>query len=81
MARKQLSEEEKQKIKDSLNATRERRKAQAIKIIELKVNCHQTSKETFAKMDNCFNKQNGLKMICLLGQKNVMKIIFLSMNI
>ena len=56
MARKQLSEEEKQKIKDSLNATRERRKAQAIKIIELKVNCHQTSKETFAKMDNCFKQ-------------------------
>ena len=56
MARKQLSEEEKQKIKDSLNATRERRKAQAIKIIELKVNCHQTSKEIFAKMDNCFKQ-------------------------
>ena len=50
MARKQLSEEERQKIKDSLNATRERRKAQTIKVIELKVNCHQTSKEIFAKM-------------------------------
>ena len=61
MARKQLSEEERQKIKDSLNATRERRKAQTIKVIELKVNCHQTSKETFAKMDNCFKQAKWIE--------------------
>ena len=56
MARKQLSEEERQKIKDSLIATRERRQTQDIKVIELKVNCHQTSKETFAKMNDCFKQ-------------------------
>lgn len=37
--------EEKQKIKNSLIETRERRKNQSIKVIELKVNCRQTSKE------------------------------------
>ena len=48
--------EEKQKIKNSLIETRERRKSQSIKIIELKVNCHQTSKETFKKMDFVFTQ-------------------------
>ena len=56
MARSQLTEEERQKIRDSLKATRERRQNQSIKVIELKVNCHQTSKETFAKMNNCFKQ-------------------------
>ena len=48
--------EERQKIKNSLIETRERRKNQSIKIIELKVNCHQTSKETFKKMDFVFTQ-------------------------
>lgn len=56
MARSQLTEEERQKIRDSLKATRERRQSQSIKVIKLKVNCHQTSKETFAKMDNFFKQ-------------------------
>ena len=56
MAKRILTEEEKQKIRDSLKATRERRKNQSIKVIELKVNCHQTSKETFAKMINYFKQ-------------------------
>ena len=56
MARSNLTEEERQKIRDSLKATRERRQNQSIKVIELKVNCHQTSKETFAKMNNCFKQ-------------------------
>lgn len=56
MARSQLTEEERQKIRDSLKATRERRQNQSIKVIELKVNCHQTSKETFAKMGNFFKQ-------------------------
>ena len=56
MARSILTEEERQKIKDSLIATRERRKSQLIKVIELKVNCHQTSKETFAKMKEYFKQ-------------------------
>ena len=48
--------EERQKIKNSLIETRERRKSQTIKVIELKVNCHQTSKETFKKMDFVFTQ-------------------------
>lgn len=52
--------EEKQKIKNSLIETRERRKNQSIKVIELKINCHQTSKETFKKWTLCSPKQNGL---------------------
>lgn len=48
--------EERQKIKNSLIETRERRKNQSIKVIELKVNCHQTSKETFKKMDFVFTQ-------------------------
>jgi putative transposase len=61
MARKQLTEEEKQTIRDSLNATRERRKNQSIKIFELKVNCHQTSKETFTKMNNFFKQAKWIE--------------------
>ena len=56
MARKFLTEEERQKIRNSLKATRERRQSQSIKVVELKVNCHQTSKETFAKMNNYFKQ-------------------------
>lgn len=61
MARRQLTEEERQKIRNSLKATRERRKNQSIKVIELKVNCHQTSKETFAKMNNCFKQAKWIE--------------------
>lgn len=56
MARSKLTEEERQKIRESLKATRERRQSQSFKVIELKVNCHQTSKETFAKMNDCFKQ-------------------------
>ena len=48
--------EERQKIKNSLIETRERRKNQSIKVFELKVNCHQTSKETLKKMDFVFTQ-------------------------
>ena len=37
MARSNLTEEERQKIRDSLKATRERRQNQSIKVIELKL--------------------------------------------
>ena len=56
MSRKELSLEEKQKIKDSLKATKERRKNQTIKSFELKVNCHHTSKETFKELNDCFKQ-------------------------
>ena len=49
MSKTSVSLEERQKIKDSLKATKERRKTQVIKVFELKVNCHHTSKETFKK--------------------------------
>ena len=61
MARSNLTEEERQKIRDSLKATRERRQNQSIKVIELKVNCHQTSKEIFAKMNNCFKQAKWIE--------------------
>ena len=54
--RTKLSLEERQKIKDSLKATKERRKVQTIKVFELKVNCHHTSKETFKKLNDCFKQ-------------------------
>lgn len=54
MARQQLSKEDRQQIRNSINATRERRKNQSIKVIELKVNCHNTSKEDFNKMLSFF---------------------------
>lgn len=61
MARKKLTEAERQKIRDSLNATHERRKSQTIKVFELKVNCHHTSKETFARMNNCFKQAKWIE--------------------
>ena len=61
MARSNLTEEERQKIRDSLKATRERRQNQSIKVIELKVNCRRTSKETFAKMNNCFKQAKWIE--------------------
>ena len=56
MSKTSVSLEERQKIKDSLKATKERRKTQTIKVFELKVNCHHTSKETFKKLNNCFKQ-------------------------
>lgn len=69
MARKELTEAERQKIRDSLNATRERRKSQTIKVFELKVNCHHTSKETFAKMSNCFKQAKWIENDMLAWSK------------
>ena len=54
MARKQLTEKEKNQIRNSLIETRLRRQNQVIKVFELKVNCHQTNKETFKKLKNYF---------------------------
>ena len=54
MARKQLTDSEREQIRQSLVATRNRRKNQILNVFELKVNCHQTSKETYDKMKQCF---------------------------
>lgn len=56
MSKTSVSLKERQKIKDSLKATKERRKVQTIKVFELKVNCHHTSKETFKKLNDCFKQ-------------------------
>ena len=56
MSKTSISLEERQKIKDSLKATKERRKTQMLKVFELKVNCHHTSKETFKKLNDCFKQ-------------------------
>lgn len=69
MARKELTEVERQKIRNSLNATRERRKSQTIKVFELKVNCHHTSKETFAKMNHCFKQAKWIENDMLAWSK------------
>ena len=64
--------EERQKIRNSLIETRERRKNQSIKVIELKVNCHQISKETFKKMDFVFTQAKWIvnEMIRLSETQN-----------
>ncbi len=54
MTRKQLTEEEKKQIRNSIIETRLRRKSQILKVFEMKVNCHQIKKETFDKMKNYF---------------------------
>jgi len=56
MSKISISLEERQKIKNSLKATKERRKTQIIKTLELKVNCHHTSKEIFKKLNDCFKQ-------------------------
>ena len=49
-----MTDSEREQIRRSLVETRERRKTQILKVFELKVNCHQTSKQTFDKMKTCF---------------------------
>jgi putative transposase len=50
------SQETKNKIKNSLQETRYRRKSQIVKVIELKVNIHQLPKETLKKMNEAFKQ-------------------------
>ena len=45
-----------EQIKQTLKETHERRKTQIIKVFELKVNCHHTSKETFKKLNDMFKQ-------------------------
>lgn len=47
MARKQLTEQEREQIRNSIIETRLRRKSQILKVFELKVNCHQIKKKKF----------------------------------
>lgn len=45
-----------EKIKQSILETHERRKSQILKVFELKIDCHHTSKETFAKLNDSFKQ-------------------------
>jgi len=56
MSKEFITLEERQRIRDTRNATRERRKTQVIKVFELKVNCHHTSKETFETLNSYFKQ-------------------------
>ena len=72
MARKQLTDTEREQIRQSIVATRNRRKNQILKVFELKVNCHQTSKETYDKMKQCFIQAKWVynDMLSLSGADN-----------
>ena len=72
MARKQLTDTEREQIRQSLVATRNRRKNQILKVFELKVNCHQTSKEIYDKMKQCFIQAKWVynDMLSLSGADN-----------
>ena len=48
--------EKNEQIKQTLLETRERRKSQSIRVFELKVNCHHTSKEDFRRFDDIFRQ-------------------------
>ena len=61
MSRSQLTLQERQAIRDSLNATRERRKLQTLKVFELKVNCHQTSKDIYDKFNFYFTQAKWIR--------------------
>lgn len=52
-----------EKISQGLLETRMRRQTQTIKVFELKVNIHSTSKEDLQDFKICFFKQNGLQTI------------------
>ena len=45
-----------EKIKRSILETHEKRKSQILKVFELKVDCHHTSKETFKKLADVFKQ-------------------------
>lgn len=61
MARKHLTVEERHKIKQSLIDTRNRRKQQQIKVVELKVNCHQTKSDIFKKFNELFKQAKWVR--------------------
>ena len=61
MARKQLTDTEREQIRNSLAETRLRRKTQIIKVFELKVNCHQTKPETFKKFNDFFKQAKWIR--------------------
>lgn len=57
-----------EKISQSLLETRLRRQNQIIKIIELKVNCHHTSKEDFEKLNSLFIEAKWITNDCIASE-------------
>ena len=62
-----------EQIKQTLKETHERRKTQIIKVFELKVNCHHTSKETFKKLNDMFKQAKWVINDVIGSKENVFK--------
>ena len=62
-----------EQIKQTLKETRERRKTQIIKVFELKVNCHHTSKETFKKLNDMFKQAKWIINDVIGSKENIFK--------
>ena len=62
-----------EQIKQTLKETHERRKTQIIKVFELKVNCHHTSKETFKKLNDMFKQAKWLINDVIGSKENIFK--------
>ena len=62
-----------EQIKQTLKETHERRKTQIIKVFELKVNCHHTSKETFKKLNDMFKQAKWVINDVIGTKENVFK--------
>ena len=62
-----------EQIKQTLKETHERRKTQIIKVFELKVNCHHTSKETFKKLNEMFKQAKWVINDVIGSKENVFK--------
>ena len=62
-----------EQIKQTLKETHERRKTQTIKVFELKVNCHHTSKEIFEKLNDMFKQAKWVINDVIGSKENVFK--------
>lgn len=60
--------EKNEQIKASLAETRRRRKTQALKVYELKVNVHSTSKKDFAKFNSMFLQAKWVANDCIASE-------------
>lgn len=57
-----------ERISQGLLETRMRRQTQTLKVYELKVNCHSTSKEDFAKFQNMFLQAKWIANDCIASE-------------
>ena len=69
-----------EEIKQSRKETHLKRKTQYLKVFELKVNCHHTSKEDFQKLNDCFTciaEIEHRSIICANENQSVIEKVFL----